>query len=258
MTAQHDGVRVLSRIRADVSAIASAINVQTKMQARSTTSGPGGQRAPCGFRHGRAIVEWLAHRIRQPGDPGPASRAASSGSRRASPTVAATSSRDSSGRFVAGQSGASAGGGSLAAIGGGLSRLTDGMGPLSASLSSADNLDPTGNAMKGVADAVTPLGRGQFSMFGRSAERKKERWYQRIYRALTSPVAWDLSATACGGSSGIVEGDGSATGGVLAGRVEGLIVGCAGLVPGLSRLTGNGEAVFLQSAHNAYKCYGNA
>ena len=46
LTAQQDSVRVLSRIRADVSAIARAINVQTKAQARSTVSGQGGQRAP--------------------------------------------------------------------------------------------------------------------------------------------------------------------------------------------------------------------
>lgn len=76
----------------------------------------------------------------------------------------------------------------MTALGGGLSRLPDGMGRLSASLNSADNLDPTVNAMKEVTDVVSPLGRGLTFMFGRAAERKKERWYQRFYKALTSPV----------------------------------------------------------------------
>lgn len=218
LTAQQDSVRVQSRIRADVSAIARALNVQTKTRARTTVSGQGGQRAP---RVASVVVGRSSNGSRTVGGnqtAGPTSRAASSGSRRSSATVAVAASRDSQGRFVAGQgrggaAGAS-GGASLASIGGGLSRLSDGMGRLSASLASADNIDPTVNAMKEVTDVVSPIGRGLFSMFGRGAERKKERWYQRILSAITDKKPGGSNSSS---SSTMVVGGGGMAGGMLRG-----------------------------------------
>jgi hypothetical protein len=64
-------------------------------------------------------------------------------------------------------------------------------------------VDPTINAMREVSDVVAPLGRGLFSLFGRSSERKKERWYTRILKALTSQG---------GGGAGAGTADGVRTG----------------------------------------------
>jgi hypothetical protein len=57
--------------------------------------------------------------------------------------------------------------------------------------------------MKEVTDVVGPLGRGLFSLFGRSAERKKERWYQRIWTALTKPMGARQGAPGAGGAGGL-------------------------------------------------------
>ena len=237
LTAQQDSVRVLSRIRADVSAIARAINVQTKMQARTTVSGQGGQRAPrvVPSAPGRSSNGSRTVGGNQTASPTARAQAQAVARRSSSATVAVTPSRDAQGRFVAGQSrggaggGGAAGGGSLAAIGGGLSRLSDGMGRLSASLGSADNLDPTVNAMKEVTDVVSPLGRGLFAMFGRSAERKKERWYQRFYKALTSPIGKRQEVTATVGKPGLL----STMMGGMFGGVGGLLSKVPALLMGL-------------------------
>lgn len=101
LTAQQDNYRVLTRIRADVSAIARALNAQSKMQARSSSSGAGGKRiAPTVSPAGRSSSGG-----RSSGSNATAtSRAASAGGgRRATSSVVATSARDTKGRFVAGQ-----------------------------------------------------------------------------------------------------------------------------------------------------------
>lgn len=67
----------------------------------------------------------------------------------------------------------------------GSGKLTNAIEKLSGSLGGAEQLDPTIAAVKEVKDAVSPLGRGMFTMFGRGAERKKEVWYKRFLKALT-------------------------------------------------------------------------
>ena len=81
-------------------------------------------------------------------------------------------------------------------------KLTGAIDKLSGSLDGADQLDPTITAMKEIKDAVSPLGRGLFSMFGRGAERKKERWYIRFLKALTGRR---IEPGAGGGGAGVVE-----------------------------------------------------
>lgn len=119
--------------------------------------------------------------------------------------------RGDGGRFLAGaKDEREAPGG--AAVGGTINRLSDSVGRLSGALLSADNVDPTINAAKEIADVVSPLGRGLFSMMGKSAERKKERWYSRILRALTPKSAAAAPVAAGAGGGGMLGG----LGGMLA------------------------------------------
>lgn len=250
LTSQQDGVRILTRIRADVASIARALSVQSKTQARNTRTGPGGLRSgPVASTSGRSDGRTV-------GGNRTASAAATS-VRRSSATVA-VSARDSQGRFlprvsfddkggergdVAARSsdgrfsGKGDSGGGKGSVNGGLARLTAGMGRLSASLASADNLDPTVNAMKEVTDVVSPLGRGLFSMFGRSAERKKERWYNRIWTALKDKKqgATQTAGAARGGLLGGLAG-GSPAGGLLGMAGRGLMGGAGGLLKGGGKL----------------------
>lgn len=48
-----------------------------------------------------------------------------------------------------------------------------------------EQVDPAIAAVHEVKDVVAPLGRGLFAMFGRTSERKKERWYKRLLSAIT-------------------------------------------------------------------------
>lgn len=99
-----------------------------------------------------------------------------------------------------------------------LAALADRLDRLGAGLSgSTENIDPALNAAKEVRDAVAPLGRGLGGLFGQNAERKKERWYQRIWKALTKKGDDDKKAAAKAGSSG---------GGLLSGA--GALIGGAG------------------------------
>lgn len=213
ITAQQDGLRVLTRIRADVAAISRALNLQAKTQARNTRTGAGGQRvqrAPAVTPAGRS-----GSRTAGGNQTAGAQRAAaqSRSGRASAAVVVVTASRDARGRFVKGAGAGAAGdaaegkeekGGTFAAGSMGLlSKVADGVGRMGAMSQSADNIDPTVNAVKEVSDVVTPLGRGLFTMFGRNAERKKERWYQRIWTALKSPVIGPHREAAAGG--GVLE-----------------------------------------------------
>lgn len=230
LTAQNDSVAVLSRIRSDVSAIARAINVQTKAQARATAS-VGGQRAP----RVAAVPVGRSSNVHTAGGNQVGRAAASATARRANMSVAVPTARDAQGRFVKGESRGgrgTAGAGAGSAVGGGLSRISEGIGKLTATLSATDNVDPTLNAMKEVTDVVAPLGRGLFSMFGRSAERKKERWYTRILTAIkgNKPGA---PMNGGGGRGGLFGIGGGAGGGLLGGALglgKGAIKGLGGLL----------------------------
>lgn len=104
------------------------------------------------------------------------------------PTLDVMDARDGRGRFTAGsranqdnKEGGASGKGAHDATG----LLTNAIGKLGDSIEGAQQLDPTLAAMKEVKEVLSPLGRGMFSMFGRSAESKKERWYKRLLKAIT-------------------------------------------------------------------------
>ena len=141
-------------------------------------------------------------------------------------------------------------------------KLTNAIEKLGASLNSADQLDPTITAMKEIKEVVSPLGRGLFSMFGRGAERKKERWYSRILKALTAKkelnavggrsggglslsVGGGMAGGLLGGAGGLLGGAGGLLGGML-GKGKGLLKGAGGLlkrVPFLGALLAGGGAL---------------
>lgn len=108
--------------------------------------------------------------------------------------------RDSLGRFTGG-SGAGGGTSDRADVNES-GRLTDAIEKLGLSVEGADRLDPTIAAMQEVRDAVSPLGRGLFSLFGQSAERKKEAWYKRLLRAITRKREPPPGAAAGAGAGG--------------------------------------------------------
>ena len=200
-------------IRSDVSAIARAIGVQTQVAARSRQPGQvnatpvrtaggnytGGPALPAG----RAPASVAS----------PAGRRATAayGGARATATVQSVATRDAKGRFAVGakadknaspDKSADLGGGS---VGGAVNRLTGAVSRMAASLQAADNLDPSINAATEVSEVVAPLGRGLATMFGRSTESKKERWYSRIWRPLTTKRE-DKVIVAGGGGGGLFGG----------------------------------------------------
>lgn len=142
---------------------------------------------------------------------------------------------------------------SLPTTGGTIGRLTDTLGRLYGSIGAADNVDPTLNAAKEISDVVSPLGRGLFSMFGAGAERKKDRWYGRILKALTAKkpgveVAGGKSSTSVLDVGGLGAAAGAFSGGAgILGKGLGLLgKGGKGLlrrVPLLGALLAGGSAL---------------
>jgi hypothetical protein len=210
LKAQEQGLMIWRAIRADVKEIARAVGTQTATSARLNQPGA---RGPYGLRPA------VAPAGRSGGAGGrtqaPAARVSSPAGRSSTSTVASPLQRAANGRFVAGQKRGGAGGGvpdipgasGGAGMGGAMNRLGDTISRLSASLNASDNVDPTINAAKEITDVVGPLGRGLFSLFGRNAERKKERWYNRFLKALTSPIGGKAGpAGASGGGGGLLSG----------------------------------------------------
>ena len=93
-----------------------------------------------------------------------------------------------------------------------MGRLTDAISGLSGSLNGMDQVDPAIMAMQEVKDAVAPIGRGIGAIFGRSDEKKKERWYSKLLKALTSRNKPDAADPADGGDRGAIEHAPSAPG----------------------------------------------
>lgn len=96
--------------------------------------------------------------------------------------ASATAHRDASGRFVSG-------GGSSAATTGTLNKAVAAMarqvGTLGSTLGGVGHVDPALAAAGELRNVVSPVGRGFMALHNRLAERKKERWYSRILKAIT-------------------------------------------------------------------------
>lgn len=88
---------------------------------------------------------------------------------------------------------------------------------------STDRMDPMIEAAKEVWE---PLGRGWRASFGQNAERKKERWYKRIWQALTRKKGdGQDQAVASGSSSGLLSG--------IAAGITSRLAGLAGMIPAI-------------------------
>jgi hypothetical protein len=181
--------------------------------------------------------------------PGAVPRAPATTATRGAPTVArgaaavVTQPRAASGRFTssqrpAGIADSATGAGSM----GGSRRMADALGRLATGLRSADNIDPAVNAAKEIKDVVSPLGRGLFSLFGRTAERKKEVWYRRFLKALTPGGRDNRPGQVAGGGGlfgGMGGGVGSAVGSGIGSAAGSLLGGMLGKGKGL--LKGGGK-----------------
>ncbi len=200
-------------IRSDVRSIARQLGVQTASVRRSASI-PVRTSSPVSGAPAAASGAAMRAGARAPGarpQAVVAGRSSSASAQRASAAVA-TRARDSSGRFVAAAQSAgsaaadqrdargrftarggdgSAGGapGVPGSLGGAaavtaLTKAGEGITRVASAMTGADNLDPTINAMREVKDVVSPLGRGIGGLFGRNAERKKEAWYRRLFKAI--------------------------------------------------------------------------
>ena len=202
---------LLRNIRSEVRSIARAMGVQVAQVRRASNQSVAAAVAQRGAtrRQGAASPSGRGNAGRSgglfgqsAGGPSGRSRAAAEG--RASRATAAVVpvGRDSRGRFVAGasKSGDTNGAGNATpAFGATLSRLSDGVSRLSASVSGAESVDANIAAANEVKEAVAPLGRGFSFLFGRSAERKKERWYHRFLKALTGKKKDEQKVIVSGG-----------------------------------------------------------
>jgi hypothetical protein len=221
MRTQQQGVAIWKTIRADVKSIARAVGAEAATNIRMSRPGAV-PRAPSASPRQAAVYPV--------GRSAPAPR--SGASPRATAPVVIAQPRGTNGRFVAGQrpAGGSVGGGGEGSSTSTFRRMNDTLGKLATSLQAADNIDPTVNALKEVKDVVSPLGRGLFSLFGRTAERKKEVWYRRFLKALT-PGTQKAQQQQNGGGFFDMGGGGGGMLGNLLGSAGGLAAG--GLLGGL-------------------------
>lgn len=261
---------LLRNIRTDVRSIARAVGAQVAQVRRSSTPAAAaaashreaarrGASSPAGRAGSSRAAALVA------GTPAGRERAAAAARAGRSPVAAAgAGGRDARGRFTAGskkgQDAGSSGAQASPMLGAALSRLSDGVGRLSASISGADSVDANIAAANEVRQVVAPLGRGFSFLFSRNTERKKERWRDRVLRALTGKKAGGATVVAAGaqgggfglpgllGMLGAIPGLGKlgAVGGALGGLFGGLRKGAGGLlrrIPFLGALLAGGTAL---------------
>jgi predicted chitinase len=254
LAAQQRSASVQREIRNDVKSIARAMGVAVS-NARRANSQASGTCAPSAapmqqrdsrgrFVAGRPAVSPSGRGgLFGGGATAAAARGAASPARGGA--VAVAGARDGRGRFLAGQPRPDGGGSphSPGVVGAGLSRMSDRIGQLAHAMSSTtDNIDPTLNAAKEVGDVVRPLGRGMSVLFGRSAERKKERWYNRIWTALRN-LGGDKKANTGTARVGWFGGAVGAGGGGLGGLAGSMASGLLGRGKGLLGLLGRGAGL---------------
>lgn len=238
---QNRAMPVWREIRNDVRSIARQLGVQVAAARRSgqvATSQPAGRNASAASSP-RAQVTPMAQRERATRQPAALPQRDNRGRFVASPVAAAVDEalRDRRGRFTGGGGDKGEGGGKSdpkapGAISRSLAKVADRLGQVGAGLGNqTDNLDPTLNAAKEVRETIAPLGRGLYGLFGRNAERKKERakerWYKKMWLQLTSPAFGKRRQAAEG-----ARGGGSWLGGLF-GNAGGMLGGLAARLPAL-------------------------
>lgn len=145
--------------------------------------------------------------------------------------------RDARGRFSGGGGGGGqessdyAGGDGLL---GKISQTLEGIGDV---VGNTDQIDPTLAALKEVRDVVSPVGRGVMSLGQRLAERRKERWYDRILKAIKGDKGEGERGGMGGSGADVKTGSFFGTmlgtlGGSAAGAVSGLLGGLLGKAGG--------------------------
>lgn len=158
----------------DVHHIAGDTRVIRRLLERSATAAPAAVVSPRG-KSGQAVQPVAAalkprdvDRIRQAVTP--------------QGRATATAQRDAGGRFVSG-------GGASAATTGTLNKAVAAMarqvGALGSTLGGVGHVDPALAAAGELRNVVSPLGRGFMALQAKMAERKRERWYSRILKAIT-------------------------------------------------------------------------
>jgi len=149
--------------------------------------------------------------------------------------AAQVATRDARGRFVSGQArapgspsspGSGSGGEGDGPDQGG--RVGEALKQLAGNLkdvtgNATQNIDPTIQAATEIRNVVEPLGRGLSLAAGRRKEQKQERWWRRIYRALTDRRRPDQ------GGATVVRA-GHKDGGILDGATGGVVVSLVGKI----------------------------
>lgn len=263
----QQGVGIWKSIRTDVKTIARGVNVEVATTSRSSrTSGAYGPASvpmrptvsTSRVSRGSSMAGSYVGPTATPRARGAHGRfvAGTSQPTAVSPSTAIAASsaleRRANGQFGAGQTRRGGGDGPAGAtLGRAMNRLSASVGKMSAGMHAVDNIDPTVTSMKEVSDVVSPIGRGLFSIFGRSAERKKERWYARILKALTPSGpkkdgaqggGWfGMGGGASAAGAGIGAGLGSLLGAML-GKGKGLLK-VLGRLPVLGALLAGGGAL---------------
>lgn len=159
---------------ADVHHIAGDTRVIRRLLERSATTAPAAVVSPRG-KSGQAVQPVAA--MLRPRDVDRIRQAVTPRGRATAPVQ-----RDASGRFVSG-------GGASTATTGTLNKAVAAMarqvGALGSTLSGVGHVDPAMAAAGELRNIVSPVGRGFMALHNRMTERKKDRWYSRILKAIT-------------------------------------------------------------------------
>lgn len=235
---QQAGMGVWRGIRSDVSAIARAMGVSARSNARApgspSVSEPSRRTATSGASQRGHESKAVAMSARSRGANGrfstsaPVNRSAIKSTATAAARGAAVplGARDTKGRFSQGAGGPGGDGGDYGGSGGGiladkLGKVVDAFKGLS---QGGENVDPAITAVSEIKSVLEPFGRGAFALFGRNPERKKERWYAKFLKALKGRD---------GGSTVITGGDGGSGMALPMRLISGIgrmVVGALGLV----------------------------
>jgi hypothetical protein len=236
LKSQQAGLSLTRAIRADVSAIARAMGVSARSNVPGRTNRAVAEPAGRAAAHGAAGPRGNGRQgavamARGRGADGrfsasvPVNRSAIK--KIATETDKAQTvegARDNRGRFAGGGGAAenerSGVGGLLADKFGKFADAFKGMGQ------SGENVDPAITAMGEIKSVLEPFGRGAFALLGLGGEKKKERWYGKILKALTGRK----DPTVVGGG-GVDSGDG-AVAGAMAGMVARFVGPLVGIIGG--------------------------